>query len=59
VMDIGGIRIVLAVVFPPADGTESHGSRRLEGPVAAARAAIEHSRGFHDWMDEKRGAGIT
>jgi hypothetical protein len=59
VADISGIRIILAIVFPPADGAKCHGRRRLEGPVAAAGTAIEHSRGFHDWMDEKRIARIT
>ena len=37
-----GVRIFLAIVFPPANRTQLHRRRRFQRPVAATRAAKTH-----------------
>ncbi len=42
---IRGIHVLLAVILPPADGTQRQRSRRLQRPIAAARTAKMSTQG--------------
>jgi hypothetical protein len=53
-----GVRIFLAVVFPPANRAECHGSWRFEGSVAAAWAAEKSSYSPHARVDGKMVAEV-
>ena len=51
VADLGGVRVLLAVIFPPADRTQGQSVWRLECPVAAARASKKNRCRPHAEMD--------
>lgn len=55
-----GIRIFLAVVLPPADGTQLHGGGRIECFVSTAGATITNiDRSTHKEMDAGAAREIT
>ena len=48
-----GVWVFLAIVFPPANRAEGHGSGRFQGSVAAAWAAEKSRYGRHAQIDGK------
>jgi hypothetical protein len=63
----GGVFVLLAVVFPPADRAQRQGAGRLQRLVSAAWAAKTSFYGFHRMkgrkpgpagLQEKQGIGI-
>jgi len=57
--DLGGIAVLLAVVFPPANRAKPHGVRNLERSVSATGAAKVSGDSFHVRMDGKTRLRIT
>ena len=49
--DLAGIRVVLPIVFPPADRAQFHGRRRFERAIAAAEASKADGCQFHVEID--------
>jgi hypothetical protein len=54
-----GVRVFLAIVFPPANRAQSHCIRRFQRFVSAARTAEPSCDSLHVWMDDKNQAGFT
>jgi len=57
--DLAGIRVFLAVVFPPADGAQAEGVRRFQRFVPAARAAkLSLHQSLHVGIDGAGDVGV-
>ena len=51
--DLRRIAVFLAVIFPPANGAQTHRFWSLQSPVSTAGTAIEGRDCLHALMDEK------
>ena len=56
---LGSVRILLAVILPPADGAQTEGSGSFQRLTSAAGAAKACCDRFHIQMDENCGRGMT